>query len=165
MDRKGSSNNWASAFMCQWWQWVILVYSGVSDRQIHIQFVLSLQPEAIFRIMSEKFWNNMKITNRKTTEHWVSIIFTLSRFTGIFLHKCSRSKGCLHSKNWEYTVSYYRVRERALLITLAKHSGLAAPRTDPWEGTKNKKSKAHCPTSAESHCPLCHGQQPPWHLP
>lgn len=31
--------------MCQWWQWVILVYSGVYDREIHIQFVLRLQPE------------------------------------------------------------------------------------------------------------------------
>lgn len=42
-----------------------MVYSGVFDREIHIQFDFS----TIFRISSEKFRNNTKITNRETTEH------------------------------------------------------------------------------------------------
>lgn len=59
--------------MCQWWQWVILVYSGVSDRQIHIQFVLSLQPEANLqdneREVLEQHENNQQENNRALSFH------------------------------------------------------------------------------------------------
>lgn len=163
MDRKVSSNNWASAFMCQWWQWVISVYSGVSDREIHIQFVLSLQPEVNPQHKKQEVLEQHENNHQENNRHWVSIIFTLSSFTGICLHKWSRSKGCLHSKNWVQLKMHCK-QCNSPPDCISNQPGVAAPRRNLWEGQRTK-SKAHCPTSPESHGPLCYSQQPTRHLP
>lgn len=159
MDRKVSSNNWASAFMCQWWQWVISVYSGVSDREIHIQFVLSLQPEVNPQHKKQEVLEQHENNHQENNRHWVSIIFTLSSFTGIGLHKWSRSKGCLHSKNWVQLKMHCK-QWNSPPDCISNQPGVAAPRgTSGRDKEQNQrhtalhlhKAMAHCATASSPH--------------
>lgn len=168
MNRKVSSNNWASAFMCQWWQLVIEVYSGVFDKEIHIQFVLGLQPGVNLQNneqeVLEQHENNQQENNRALSFHNIYPIqlhwhlsTQVEQVKRVFTQQ---QLSAAHNT----PPAYDRGRGTALLITLAKHTVWLPPGLTSGRGQRTK-SKAHCPTSSESHSPLWYSQQPTWHLP